>query len=110
MGWCVWRALLQPDVVGNFGEGTFALLLQPGVRHCGIRCREREATMMQVFRGSYTWDGEGSGEGGDGMFTEAKLFITWRVRLARFAIDHTGQSEWGKRFFMVWGETGGEGW
>ena len=45
------RALLQPDVVGDFGEGTFALLLQPGVRHCGFPCREREATVGLVFRG-----------------------------------------------------------
>ena len=53
-GWggeVVWRALLQPDVVGDFGEGTFALLLQPGVRHCGFRCREGEATVMLVFWG-----------------------------------------------------------
>ena len=82
----MWRALLQPDVVGNFGEGTFALLLQPGVRHCRFPCREREATVGQVLWGLYTWDGKGSGEGKDGMFTEAKLFITWRVWLARFAI------------------------
>ena len=82
-------------MVGNFGEGTFALLLQPGVRHSGFRCREREATVMLVFRCLYTWDGGGSGEGKDGMFTEAKLFIIWRVWLARFAIGHTSQSEWG---------------
>ena len=48
---CGGRALLQPDVVGDFGEGTFALLLQPGVRHRGFRCRERGATVMLVFRG-----------------------------------------------------------
>ena len=57
---------------------------------------------MQVVWGSYTWDGAGSGEGEDGMFTEAKLFITWRVRLARFAIDHTSQSEWGKKLLWFW--------
>ena len=45
------RALLQTDVVGDFGQGAFALLLEPGVRHCEILSRGSEATVMNVFRG-----------------------------------------------------------
>ncbi len=41
------RALLQSDMVGDFGQGAFALLLKPGVRHCGFLCRGSEATMMR---------------------------------------------------------------
>ena len=29
-------ALFQPDVVGDFGQGAFALLLQPGVCHFSL--------------------------------------------------------------------------
>lgn len=27
------HALLEPDIVGDFGQLAFSLLLQPGVRH-----------------------------------------------------------------------------
>lgn len=42
------RALFQTDMVGDIGEGAFALLLEPGIRHCGFLCRESEATVMGV--------------------------------------------------------------
>ena len=42
------RALLQPNVVGDFGQGAFALLLEPGIRHCGFLCRGSEATIMEA--------------------------------------------------------------
>ena len=43
------RALLQTHVVGDFGQGTFALLLEPGVRHCRFLCRGSEATVMKAL-------------------------------------------------------------
>ena len=45
----VGRALLQPDVVGDFGQGAFALLLQPGIRHYGLLDRGSEATVMRAL-------------------------------------------------------------
>lgn len=63
------RALLQSDVVGDVGEGAFALLLEPGIRHCGFRCRVSDATVMRVVGELGAWDGEGAVWGKDGMFT-----------------------------------------
>lgn len=40
---------------------------------------------------------------------EAELFTTWRVRLARFNVDHTDQSGWQWGFLMVWGESEASG-
>lgn len=45
----VGRALLQTDVVGDFGQGAFALLLEPGVRHCGFLGRGSEANVMEAL-------------------------------------------------------------
>ena len=57
-------------MVGNFGEGAFALLLEPGVRHCGFLRRGSAATVEQVVLriGSMGLGGSGGGKGG--MFTE----------------------------------------
>lgn len=48
-GETVGRALLQTDVVGDFRQGAFALLLEPGVRHCGFLCRGSAATVMEAL-------------------------------------------------------------
>lgn len=47
VGWSG-RALLQANMVGDFGEGAFALLLEPGICHFGFLCRGSEATTVRV--------------------------------------------------------------
>ena len=42
---------------------------------------------MQAVRGVNAWDGEGA-VGGKWNVYGVELFTTWRVRLARFAVDH----------------------
>lgn len=64
------RALLQPDMVRDFRQGAFALLLEPGIRHRNFRCRESEATVRQVLAGSYAWDEEVAMGEKSGVFTE----------------------------------------
>lgn len=82
------RALFQTDMIGDVGEGAFALLLEPGVRHCGFLCRVSEATVMKAVRGMDAWVEVGVVEGERWNVYGGELFTTWRVRLARFAWNH----------------------
>ena len=56
-------------MVGDIGEGAFALLLEPGVRHYEILCRESEATVMQVVLRVGRMGRRKSVRGEGGMFT-----------------------------------------
>ena len=70
------HALFQPDVVGDFGQGAFALLLQPGVCHFFVLWVFGVARGRRLLCGWFWGRMHGMGMGGgiavgDGMFTEA---------------------------------------